>query len=229
MSSRDAILNKLRAARRPFEDAEPRPKTYLPVVPGYDESPDGLLQRFTTELLNLKGEVFVVSGEDAARECAIERLREHNTKLIIAWDFTHIPVDGLKEAISGAGIQVLHPDTYDEYRADILAVAETAQVGLTSAEAAIAATGTLIVRTAKGRGRIPTVLAPVHLVVIHRDQILPRLEAWMAQQRGRGFDDLAKQHANVCFISGPSRTGDIEMELILGVHGPGRVQVIVKT
>jgi L-lactate dehydrogenase complex protein LldG len=67
----------------------------------------------------------------------------------------------------------------------------------------------------------------VHIVVVTLDQIVPRLEAWLAQQRAQGLPTMHNA-ANICFISGPSRTGDIEMELILGVHGPGQVQVIVK-
>ncbi len=227
MSSRDAILNKLRAAKRPFEDAPPRPKVYVPVINDFDTSPDALIERFSAELVGLKGDPFVVEGEDAARACVIDRLKQHQAARILAWHFTHIPVKKLREAIEAEGIEIIQPDSHDEFRAEILSAAEGAQVGLTGVENAIAATGTLIVRTGAGRGRIPTVLAPVHLAVLSANQILPRLENWIAIQRTKGINNL-RGSANVCFISGPSRTGDIEMELILGVHGPGRVEVIIK-
>ena len=102
-----------------------------------------------------------------------------------------------------------------------------AQVGLTGADVAIAATGTMVVSTEPGKGRLPTVLAPIHIAVITLEQIVPRLEDWLARQRAQGLDSLWNR-ANTCFISGPSKTADIEMELIYGAHGPGIVQVVVK-
>lgn len=225
-SSRDQILNKLRGVQRPFVDAPPRPQTYLNVTVQDDESPAALLERFTLELTGLKGEVFPVDGDEGARAKVLELLEFHQVKSILAWDFSHIPVEGLEAAIRGAGIEIIQPDTHDELRMETLSASAEAQVGLTGADAAAATTGTLIFTTAQGKGRIPTVLAPVHIAIITLDQLLPRIESWVAAQRALGMP--LKEHANFCFTSGPSRTGDIEMQLILGVHGPGQVQVIVK-
>lgn len=225
-TSRDKILGKLRSAN-PFPDAPPRPKKYYAVTVQEDQSPDALLERFMAELANVKGEAFAVEDDAAARAKVMELMEEHEAKRILAWDFKHIPVEGLEEAIRAAGIEIIQPDTHDEFRAETLAHAETAQVGLTGADAAAATTGTLVFTTAPGKGRIPTVLAPNYIVVIRQDQILTRIESWIAQIRANALGDI-REHANFCFITGPSRTGDIEMELILGVHGPGRVQVVVK-
>lgn len=225
-TSRDKILGKLRSAN-PFPDAPPRPAKYHHVTIQPDESPDALLERFTTELINLKGEVFAVEDDASARAKVLELLEEHEARSIIAWDFKFIPVEGLEDAIRAAGIEIVQPDSHDEFRAETLSAAEAAQVGLTGADAAAATTGTLVFTTAPGKGRIPTVLAPNYIAVIRQDQILTRIESWIARIRANALGDI-RDHANFCFISGPSRTGDIEMELILGVHGPGRVQVIVK-
>ena len=226
-TSRDRILDKLRAARRPFDDAPPRPKIYLPVTVLEDSSPDALLTRFEQELTRLAGKLFTASGDDVARDLVLERLKAHGAEQIIAWDFAHIPVDGLEAAIRDAGIGIIEPRTHGDDRARVLARSAGAQVGLTGADAAAATTGTLIFSTAPGKGRIPTVLAPVHIAVITFDQIVPRIESWIAAQRQNGLQAF-RAGANFCFITGPSRTGDIEMELILGVHGPGQVEVIVK-
>lgn len=227
MASRDTILNKLRATRRPFEDAAPRPDAYMPVTIQDDTSPGALLERFTRELEALKGQVFAVDGDAGVRDKVMELLHFHHAKHILAWDFTCIPVEGLESAIREAGIEITQPQTHDETRPDVLAQAETAQVGLTGADAAAATTGTLIFTTAPGKGRIPTVLAPVHIAIITLNQLVPRIEDWLALERENSLGGI-RSAANVCFISGPSRTGDIEMELILGVHGPGQVQVVVK-
>lgn len=226
-SSRDNILNKLREAQKPFPDAPPRPQDYLPVALLDDVSPDSLLGQFSRIMEELKGSVFVVKGDAAARDKVIELLKSHDTKNLLAWDFKHIPVKKLEAAIKEAGITIHYPEMHDEFRSETLETIHAAQAGLTGADAAIAATGTLVVSTGAGKGRIPTVLAPVHIVVITLDQIMPRLEDWVAYQRAHGLDGLWNS-ANTCFISGPSKTADIEMELIYGVHGPGIIQVIVK-
>lgn len=230
-SSRELILNKLRAARQSgalsLPEVQPRPEHYLPVAQVGDTSPDGLLARFTAELTRLSGEVFVAEGDDAAREKVVELLQAHQAKHILAWHFTHIPVKKLRAAIEEVGIKIAQPATHDEFRSEILSLCEGAKVGLTGADAAIAATGTLVVSAAPGKGRIPTILPPVHLVVITLERLVPRLEDWVAIQRANGLEAV-RAASNFCFISGPSRTGDIEMELVLGVHGPGKVQVVVK-
>lgn len=225
--ARNAILNRLRNTRRPFGEAAPRPSSYLDVTVQEEITPERLLERFTRELKNLFGEVYPVQGEDEARACALGLLHQHGARRILAWDFRYIPVFGLEEAIRAEGIEILQPEPYTENRAETLNWAETAQVGLTGADAALATTGSLVVTTAPGKGRIPTVLAPVHLAIIRQEQILPRLETWIACQRADGLPAFGGASANFCLITGPSRTGDIEMELILGVHGPGKVAVIV--
>lgn len=225
--SRDQILGKLRAARRPFADAPPRPQNYLPVTLQEDTSPAALLDRFTRELTALKGAVFPVTGEAAALDQVMKLLAQENTTRVLAWDFAYIPVTGLESALRDSGIEIIHPNTHHADRDALLAACAGAQVGITGADAAAATTGSLIFTTAPGRGRIPTVLPPVHIAVIALDQIMPRLESWFAAQRQTGLTAFTHS-ANFCFISGPSRTGDIEMELILGVHGPGKVQVVVK-
>ncbi len=229
MSSRDAILAKLRAARRPFEDAPPRPSAYLPVTVQDDLSTDALIERFSAELTRLMGTTLVVNGDDEARAAVIDLLKKHEAKRILSWDFAHIPVSGLKEAIESAGIDILYPEPYTGDREAMLHLAEGAQVGLTGADAAAATTGTLIVTTAPGKGRIPTILPPVLISVISLDQLLPRIESWFARLREADpkMSGITNS-ANFCLITGPSRTGDIEMELILGVHGPGTQYVVIK-
>ena len=227
MSSRETILNKLRGARRPFEDAKPRPTAYMPVTVQSDFSPDALLERFTLELEQLKGQVFPVEGDTGPRDKVLELLAFHQASHIIAWDFAHIPVEGLESAIREAGITITYPRPHDEARADVLAQAESAQVGLSGADAAAATTGSLIFTTGAGKGRLPTILAPIYIAVIRLDQIVPRVEDWLATQRQQGLEGI-RNAANVYFVTGPSRTADIEMQLVLGVHGPGIVQVVVK-
>jgi L-lactate utilization protein LutC len=226
-TSRDKILSKLRAARQPFPDAPPRPQAYQPVAKLDDTSPVALVERFVTEIGLLKGEAFIVEGDNAACEKVRELLISHHTTRLLAWDFRHIPIKNLENPIRELGIEIIHPDIHDEFRRETLVMAETAQVGLTGVDFAIAATGTLIVSTGEGKPRIPTVLPPSHIAVVTLEQIIPRLENWIAYQRANDLPSIYN-NSNICFISGPSRTGDIEKQLVLGMHGPGQVQVVIK-
>jgi L-lactate dehydrogenase complex protein LldG len=229
-SSRDKILQKLRAARRPFPSTPPRPQAYMPVTSIKRISSEAMLARFTEELERLDGEVFVVDGDAAARGKVLELLESNNAKRILAWHFKHIPVEKLYTAVKQAGYIISYANTRkadpQERQREIMRL-EAAEVGLTGADAVAATTGTLVVSTAPGKERFPTILPPVHIAVVELQQFVPRLEDWLAQERGVG-SPVIENSANVCFISGPSRTGDIEQQLVLGVHGPKRIQVVVK-
>jgi L-lactate dehydrogenase complex protein LldG len=228
MSSREIILNKLRAAKRPFPDAPARPKSYLPVTEVDDQTPDGLLQRFTEVMEALRGNVHPVEGDAGARAKILDLLREHKADHILAWDYQYIPVDGMENALREAGVRVTFPDLlHTENRPEHGALLKSAGAGLIGVDAVAASTASLILSTKPGRGRVASVLPPVLIAAVTLDQIVPRIESWLARERANGLETI-KNSANLCFISGPSRTGDIEMQLVLGVHGPGIVHVVVK-
>ena len=229
-AAREKILGQLRSSRRPFPHTAPRPEDYLPVTSLSRISPEGLLARFTEEIERLDGNVFAVEGDEMARAKVLELLESHRAKRILAWHFKFIPVAKLASAIQQAGYTIYYPNIHHDdaaaREAEIRRL-ESAEVGLTGVDAAAASTGTLIVSTAPGKGRIPTLLPPVHIAVVELGQIVPRLEDWLAQERAAGNPTL-EHSANVCFITGPSRTADIEKQIVLGAHGPKQLQVVVK-
>jgi hypothetical protein len=97
-------------------------------------------------------------------------------------------------------------------------------VAVSGAVLAIADSGTFAVSADRHHGRLPGVLAPVHVVLITADQIVGTL--------GEALTRLAPLLATpttsaVVLISGPSRTGDIEGRLVVGVHGPGAIHCIM--
>lgn len=101
---------------------------------------------------------------------------------------------------------------------------EACPVGITACEALIAQTGSVLV-TGKGcGGRALSVLTPHHIVLASADQLLPDMLAGYDLLRERYGDDLP---SFISFITGASRTGDIERILVLGAHGPKRLTVIV--
>ena len=96
-------------------------------------------------------------------------------------------------------------------------------VGVTGAFAAIAETGTLMVVSGPATPASVSLLPETHVAVLKADRVVAHMEqAWdMARAE---FGQLPRA---VNFISGPSRTGDIEQTLVLGAHGPYRVHIII--
>ena len=102
----------------------------------------------------------------------------------------------------------------DASRAELL----ECPLGLTGAQVAIAETGTLVLASAKERHRLISLVPPIHVAVIETRQIVATLGDAL---------DAVKGDPAVTFITGPSRTADIELTLVVGVHGPKEVHVLL--
>jgi L-lactate dehydrogenase complex protein LldG len=99
-----------------------------------------------------------------------------------------------------------------------------ADIGISSADYAIAETGTLAVFARAGQERVISLVPPVHIAVLAADQVLPDLFDLFGELAQRKPEELP---SNVALISGPSKTGDVELELTTGVHGPGHWHVVI--
>src|SRR5262249_52955706 len=96
-------------------------------------------------------------------------------------------------------------------------------VGITGAFCAIAETGTLVTMSGRATPAAASLLPETHIAVVRASRILKRMEdAWRLLR-----DELGAPPRAVNFISGPSRTADIEQTVTLGAHGPYRVHIIV--
>jgi L-lactate dehydrogenase complex protein LldG len=95
-------------------------------------------------------------------------------------------------------------------------------VGITTAQAAIAETGTLVLDSARERNRLVSLVPPVHIAIVDAATIYATLgETISILQNGKELSPA------ITFITGPSRTGDIELTLTIGVHGPQELYVII--
>ena len=91
-----------------------------------------------------------------------------------------------------------------------------AEVGVTTADVAIAETGSVLLATGPARGRLISLCPVVHVVIVPRERIVATLSEAFARLSDR----------TTVMITGPSRTADIEGVLVRGVHGPGDIVVI---
>jgi L-lactate dehydrogenase complex protein LldG len=94
--------------------------------------------------------------------------------------------------------------------------------GITSAQWGIAETGTLVLETKSERHRLVSLVPAMHIAILGAGRILGTMSQALEAVSTEG--ELSR---TVTFITGPSRTSDIELTLAIGVHGPARLHVIV--
>lgn len=106
--------------------------------------------------------------------------------------------------------------------AELRALCATAPFGISSADYALCDTGTLVMMASPADARLISLLPPVHIAVVPADRVLSGLDELFT------LDALPADHtSSTVFITGPSRTADIEQLLVRGVHGPGEIHLIV--
>jgi L-lactate dehydrogenase complex protein LldG len=173
-----------------------------------------LFPEFERRARAVSGEVFRVPGAAEARETLLQLVECPGVKKP---DVDQSPLQreaGITEALRAAGVAVYTEAT------DIAAHAETADIGISGVEFGVAETGSVFQEGRAIATRLVTILPPLHVVFLPSGNIVPGITeafAIIAQSFDRGY---------VGFITGPSRTADIERVLTIGVHGPGRFAII---
>jgi L-lactate dehydrogenase complex protein LldG len=206
VTARSAVLDRVKRARTTMwmpAVESPRAGSPRPSEPGAA----ALLERFTMESKALGVAVHVEESAEAvrARVAAIVGARS-----ALKWDDEHLPFgvgEVLREAATGASPR---------------GVQAAAAVGVTGCDAAIAETGSLAMLSGPGKPRSASLLPPLHVCVMERRALIASMGQFFAARAS----DIGG--AACCyFVTGPSRTADIELTLTLGVHGPGVVVVVV--
>ncbi len=106
--------------------------------------------------------------------------------------------------------------------ATLRACCAAAAVGITSANYALADTGTLVMLSSPEEPRLISLLPPVHVAIVPAGRVLSGLDELLTS-----LPEPAGQTSSMVFITGPSRTADIEQILVRGVHGPGELHIVV--
>ena len=201
-TARTLILRRLRAAQAQLPHADPV-ASVAPLTATLDEC----AARFSIEAAALGVDCFIAATDDDVKR----RVDELTGNLrVMSWSREHLPYglgDVLKDPILGVSSR--------EQQA-------AAEIGVTGCDAAIAETGSLVLFSGPGRSRAVSLLPPVHLAIVDRAKLCFTMADVFAKHRTR-----LEQSAACTVITGPSRTADIELTLTLGIHGPGRVVVII--
>ncbi len=207
MSARDNILQRLQAATMPFSDVEPiSERREIVPMDGVD-----LLERFVQKAEALSATVHQLTTEAEAIDIIVSIIGDDKT--VLAWDYEHIPLPSLQATLEAKNITVADPRD------------SQVRVGITGVDAALAATGSLVVSARPGRPRSVSLLPYVHIALLTAEQIMLHLDAWIMAQSAQAQDFRAV--GNHIVITGASRTADIGMELVLGAHGPAELHILV--
>lgn len=179
------------------------------------------LDLFKKNLEALTGRVELVKNADEASRQIETWLAELNAKSVILWDHPE-----LKQYVSlktdGRTISYWSDNQSPE---NLKNLAEKADVGITWADYAIGYSGTMALLNGPGKGRSVSLLPPTHIAVFKKHQLVPTMSSVISDLASRFGTD--RMPTFIDFITGPSRTSDIEMDLSIGVHGPYRVWTIV--
>ena len=181
-----------------------------------------IVEQFKVKYESLAGVVHLVAdvSEVSGVVCAI--LKDIKASRIALGELSYGLAGALTENCENEGIDVLKPS----YKTSELPQSiEQANAGITMAAFAIAETGTLVEFTLNDSSRLISSLPRVHIGLVRAQDLVETLNEAAAPIRD--FYTQNQKDAVVTFISGPSRTGDIEMRLTLGVHGPETSHVIV--
>lgn len=185
-----------------------------------------LIRAFTRELEALSGHVYVSGDTEEVIGIILQILAGHEAERIMTWDQPALNLPGLDKALDEAGIITEESDlpargSVRQTRLDRL---DQVTVGLTGAHGGLADTGSIALISGPGQGRLASLLPLVHIALLAADRLYPALPAFLS-----AHPTAATTGSNLVFITGPSRSGDIEMSLSMGVHGPKEVHVIITT
>lgn len=236
MNEREAILARIREALRvpaprpgqhaedhvapPAETAElirvsphHQDRDFTPLLPRVRASFDELAASFSAASKELRTDFQLLASQaEALAKLATMRDAER-------WQRVAAHKGPLSSPVAESlGLPVLWADS--GYAKEDL---ERCDVGITECDVLIAQTGSVLVTSASAGGRALSVLPPHHVVLARRDQLVPDLPAAFRLLQAKYADAYPSM---ISFITGPSRTGDIERILVLGAHGPKKLTVL---
>ncbi len=183
-----------------------------------------LMAPFAEAVRSLTGELHEADSASEVARLVAEIAGTHQATRYLSWDGDELGCEGLIERLAAAGLSRVPYNLSPEPAArgrDVLAL-DDVPLGLTGAVAGLADTGGIVLTSGAGRGRLTSLLPPVHVAILSRRLIYPSLPVFL-----RALPRSIADCSNLVVVAGPSRTADIEMTLSHGVHGPKAIHVIL--
>jgi len=198
----NTVIESVRRAlgRSPHSQPGPRPAVYPARQPG---STDSEIELFLDEIKKLSG-VGQRLGQPDIFEALKSLVAAQNIRKATVWDQPLLKQLGIAEHLCELGVELVSPN------ADKHAMA-LCNLGITTADYLLPETGTLVLRSSAEKPRGVSLLPRIHLAIVTPEMLRADLHQVFAEAKGGHY---------LVFITGPSRTADIELTVTLGVHGP---------
>ncbi|HJS18583.1 MAG TPA: lactate utilization protein [Anaerolineales bacterium] len=196
--------------RRSLGRTDQAPLPPRPVI--YDSrQPDALdseVERFLDEVKKLSGVSQRLSPADM--DSALETLvTEQNILKATVWETPYLRQLGIAKILNSLGLDLVSPGASKHEMA-------LCDLGITEADYLLPETGTLVLHSSAEKPRAVSLLPRIHLAIVRPEMLRADMHQVFAE---------AKDHHYLVFITGPSRTADIELTVTLGVHGPKNLYV----
>lgn len=212
-AARQAIFNRIRTAQnRPAEPTQDERNAVKDYIAAHSQGPrpavgSDLVAHFAEQAVRMSDTVAAVPDMASVPGAVARYLDEAGiARNAIAWQ----TLDGMGWSEAGMQVEFRRPRNED-------------MVGITGVYCAVAETGSLMLLSSPQTWSSASLLPETHIAVVPVSRIVAHMEDAFALARTEGID----MPRAINFISGPSRTGDIEQTIVLGAHGPYRVHVIL--
>ena len=174
--------------------------------------------QFIGELNKVNTNVIETSSKDEVKIFLQDIIEEKELKSFAIWESQFLKEINLKQDFKDAGLKLITAKNKNRMA--------NADIGITEVDYAIADTGTLVLLTDKNQPRSVSLLPPIHVAIVRPANLVRNIKDLfiILKSRLQNSEDIT---SCMTFITGPSRTADIELSLTLGVHGPKELYVVI--
>jgi L-lactate dehydrogenase complex protein LldG len=188
-----------------------------------------LVQAFQRECEALGIRVHCVTTDRESRDVVSAIIRDRAVKRVIEWGPPFSDKLGLGPMLSSMNIEIL-PLSPEGSNRDIRSLRYhqpiQADLGITGSDYGLADSGTLVLKTRPEQARIVSLFPPVHIAFLESKKILPGLDELLVRVQ-LDLKETGGMNPCLTLITGPSKTADIEFNLVTGVHGPRELHVVI--
>jgi L-lactate dehydrogenase complex protein LldG len=219
-AARASLLRQVREAVRQGRQYRVRVPDDIPADVGYLGVEGSTADRLARELEAVGAHAHRGASPDAIAEVLRNLVQQHSVRSALCWQHPLLDRCRIAELLNELNVEMISRTVATDIETNRHQLF-TADLGISSVDWAVAETGTLALCASPTQPPTASLVPAVHLALVEHAQILPDLFDLFAKLERDGLP------SNLALITGPSKTGDIELKLTTGVHGPGEVHVVI--